>query len=77
VFPRRLLHFLGLHKISYTTVNGETVEKIVKNFSDERGVWIAPNKPYLSTAYIPYVDGFLDYRVKNDLGTLKRKNVGL
>jgi len=50
-------------------VDSETVEKIIKNFPNERGVWIAPNRPYLSTAYIPYVDGFLDYSVKNDLGT--------
>ena len=50
-------------------VDSETLQKIIENFENERGAYVVSSRPYLSQSYIPYVDGFLDYQVKNDWGT--------
>jgi len=45
------------------------MKELTENFPNEQGAFVISKKPYMTQSYIPQVEGFLEYPVKNEFGT--------
>lgn len=72
-FVARYLDLSLLNRIFKTfpmeRTDEEYVKKLVENFPNEQGAFVVAEKPYMTQSYIPQVEGFLEYQVKNEMGT--------